>query len=103
VFWEDDVHFTKDLPFHFAAFEQYFETPGLKVINLHPLLFALNVPSSQFYASHKHLNGNPDPVAGHDARFSGAGTRTFLADLVDHVLKRRAPAVYLDDLYQSLF
>jgi hypothetical protein len=103
VFWEDDVHFTKDLPFDFGAFEPYFETPGLKVINLHPLLFALNVPTSQFYASHKQLNGNPDPEAGRNARFSGTGTRTFLEELADHVLERRAAVVYLDDLYQSLF
>lgn len=102
VFWEDDVHFTKGLPFRFGSFKEHFETPGLKVINLHPLLFALNVPTPEFYAARKHLNGNPDPEAGTKARFTGSGTRTFLEELADHVQRTKAAAVYLDDLYQSL-
>lgn len=102
VFWEDDVHFGRELPFRFEAYERYFETPGLKVINLHPLLFALNVPSAEFYAAHKHLNGERDPRTGLLARHPGAGSRTFLAELADHVLARGARAVYLDDLYREL-
>jgi len=102
VFWEDDVHCDRELPFRFASFESYFETPGLKVINLHPLFFALNVPTSRFYTSHKHLNGNADPEAGRAARHPGIGSKTFLEELADHVLKRGAAAVYLDDLYRSL-
>jgi hypothetical protein len=102
VFWEDDVHCTKELPFRFASFERYFDTPGLKVINVHPLLFALNVPTASFYADHKHLNTNPDPEVGSEARFSGAGAATFLEEIADHVARRKAAAVYLDDLYRSL-
>lgn len=103
VFWEDDVHFGRGLPFRFGSFERHFEAPGLKVINLHPLLFALNVPTSEFYAAHKHLNGNPDAEAGRKARFTGAGARTFVEELANHIHARGAAAVYLDDLYQGLF
>jgi len=102
VFWEDDVHFAKRLPFEFGLLRRYFEEPGLKVINLHPLLLALNVPTPEFYAANKHLNGNPDPDAGRKARFGGAGTRTFLEELAEHVLKRQVVAVYLDELYEGL-
>jgi hypothetical protein len=102
VFWEDDVHFGHQLPFQFAPFERHFEKPGLKVINLHPLLFALNVPTAEYYAAHKQLNGNPDPEAGRRARFAGAGARTFVEELVNHVQARNAAALYLDDLYRGL-
>ena len=102
VFWEDDVHFTRGLPFEFASFRKYFEGPGLKVINVHPLLFALNVPTPEFYEAHRHLNRNPDPEAGRRARFPGAGTLSFLAELAEHVQKTHASAVYLDDLYEGL-
>jgi hypothetical protein len=102
VFWEDYSHFWKGLPFDFGAFRPYFDGPGLKVINVHPLLFALNVPTIEFYASSKHLNTNPDPASGIEARFRGAGSRTFLEALADHVLTRQRAAVYLDDLYRSL-
>jgi Polysaccharide deacetylase len=102
VFWEDDVHFTKGLPFQFAPFREHFETPGLKVINLHPLIFALNIPTPEFYAAHKHMNRSPDPEAGKKARFAGAGARTFLEEVADHVQRTKAVAMYLDDLYQSL-
>lgn len=102
VFWEDDVHFEKRLPFEFGLLRQYFDEPGLKVINLHPLLFALNVPTPEFYAASKHLNGNPDANAGRKARFTGAGTRTFIEELAEHVQKRKVILVYLDDLYQGL-
>jgi hypothetical protein len=102
VFWEDDVHFTKQLEFEFADFRELFEGPGLKVINLHPLLFALNVPSDDFYAAHKHLNSSTDPAEGAAARFGGLGSRTFIEALADHVVRTNASAVYLDDLYTDL-
>lgn len=102
VFWEDDVHFTRGFPFTFDPLKKYFEGPGLKVINLHPLLFALNVPTPAFYAAHKHLNGNPDPDAGREVCFRGQGTRTFLEEIAEHVQRKKAVALYLDDLYQSL-
>jgi len=102
VFWEDDVHFTKGIPFAFGPFREYFETPGLKVINLHPLIFALNVPTMEYYTAHKHINTNPDPEVGRNARFIGAGARTFVEELADHVQNKKAAALYLDDLYRSL-
>jgi hypothetical protein len=102
VFWEDYSHFSNSLPFEFGAFRQYFDGPGLKVINIHPLLFALNVPTTEFYAASKHLNANPDPESGDKARFRGAGSRTFLEELADHVMKSGRATVYLDDLYRSL-
>jgi hypothetical protein len=102
VFWEDYSHFSRQMPFQFDAFRQYFDGPGLKVINVHPLLFALNVPTTEFYASTKHLNANPDPASRVEACFRGAGSRTFLEELTDHVLRNARPALYLDDLYRSL-
>jgi hypothetical protein len=57
VFWEDDVHWTWfkgrwDLDTLFAEFL----TPGLKILNVHPFNFALNVPDEETYrAVKKHI------------------------------------------------
>lgn len=102
VFWEDDVHFNRGLPFQFGPLKKYFEGPGLKVINIHPLSFALNVPTPDFYVAHKHLNSIPDPDAGKKACFPGHGTRTFLEELTEHVHRTKPAALYLDDFYGNL-
>lgn len=83
VFWEDDVHWTwYDGEWNLDGLFADFLTPGLKILNVHPFNFALNVPNEEAYrAVKKHI-----PSLSRDAmatlRHRGAGTRSFVLDLL---------------------
>ena len=84
-FWEDDVHWERGLPWDLNRLREAFLTPGLKVLNVHPFMFALNIPNRDFYAHHKPLIPMLDASIARRLRFEGQGTATFLAALVDLV------------------
>jgi SAM-dependent methyltransferase len=92
VFWDDFVHVHKRLPFDLSETAPLFTTPGLKVINTHPLLVALNTPSPEHYARSK--GGSLE-----HGRFDGAGVGTLLRQLLDFVQDRSFRTAYLQDLF----
>jgi hypothetical protein len=98
VFWEDDVHSANALPWDANALRATFETPGLKIVNVHPLRVALNVPDEAFYESHRRLDSAIDVDARAEAH-RGKGTRTYLAELFAHASASPRPPVRLGDLY----
>ena len=102
VFWEDDVHFVRGLPFQFDEILPDLDRPGLKVINVHPFLIGLNAPSQDFYRSHKHLYSDPDGSQSDSLRFSGKGAATMLEELLDYVRSRGHRSVFLRDLHLEL-
>jgi hypothetical protein len=85
VFWEDDVHWHRGGFWDFARYRSAFFTPGLKVVNVHPFIFALNISDDEMYRSVKaHIPTlNPKSAAG--LRWGGPGPADFLADLADSV------------------
>jgi ubiquinone/menaquinone biosynthesis C-methylase UbiE len=99
VFWEDDVHFGHDYPFDFDLLRAHFDQPGLKIINIHPIHVALNVPNNEFYQKNKHLNGSADPEQWHNAAHRGVGTRTLLTAMLEHVRALGCQAHYLADVF----
>jgi ubiquinone/menaquinone biosynthesis C-methylase UbiE len=102
VFWEDDVHFGKNLPFDFSLFRRHVDTPGLKVINVHPIHLALNTPSSAFYQATKALNDVSDAHRWRQAAFHGAGVRAFLEALTSHIQSRGYRICSLRSLYHEV-
>lgn len=60
VFWEDDAHSEKGLPFKIDAIRRYLDTPGLKIFNFHPLSLAINTPTTEYYLKHKFLYKTQD-------------------------------------------
>ena len=92
VFWDDYIHVHKGLPFDLREICSLFATPGLKVINVHPLHLALNTASPEQYRRSKSLPLNA-------TRFEGSGLRTLLTQLLDFVRERSFPTEYLDDLF----
>ena len=88
VFWEDDIHWrigaTWDLDEHIDAFL----TPGLKIINVHPFVQSLNIPDQQFYDANAHSTRELTAAKLPERRHAGAGARTFLASLLDHLTQR---------------
>ncbi|MDP9265638.1 MAG: hypothetical protein M3O91_05905 [Chloroflexota bacterium] len=100
VFWEDDVHSGNALPWDADALRAAFETPGLKIVNVHPLRVALNVPDEGFAEFHRPLGSAVD-VDARSERHPGKGTRTFLAELFAYASSGGQRAVRLHDLYEE--
>lgn len=92
VFWEDQAHFTKGLSFTLSLLQPHLETPGLKIFDIHPIHFALNTPSEQFYVLHK------SQPTGRD-RWSGDGIQTLVESVVRLVKEKNYRCSYLHDLY----
>ena len=98
VFWEDDVHSGNQLPWDAGPLRAAFGTPGLKIVNVHPLRVALNVPDEGFHESHRPLWTSVDVDARAEA-FRGKGTRTYLEELFAHASAGERSPVRLRDLY----
>jgi Polysaccharide deacetylase len=99
VFWEDDIHFGKQLPFELATIRSHLDRPGMKVFNVHPLLVALNVPTADYYQSSTPLYRSFDPETWRKSVFNGAGVHTFLEELLQYVKTHDVRLAYLDHLF----
>ena len=95
VFWEDDLHSAAGDPWSFADLRAAFATPGLKVVNVHPLRVALNVPDEAYRTTEGGLYGSH----GVDEAYDGPGTRTFLEELFQYATTGGRSAIALDALY----
>ena len=100
VFWEDDVHSGAGLPWDLDTLQAAFDAPGLKVVNVHPLRVALNVPDESFHESHRRLGSAVDVDARAESH-RGRGTRTFLAHLFAYATSGGRHPVQLRDLYEQ--
>ncbi len=101
-FWEDDVHWERGFEWDFARLRATFLTPGLKLLNVHPFMFALNIPDAAFYARHKRLIPTLDTTQAGQLRFAGRGAATFLADLVEAVRAEGFRFTTIGDLADDL-
>ena len=100
VFWEDDVHSGLGLPWDFDGLRAAFEGPGLKIVNIHPLRVALNIPTEEFAESHRRLGAEAN-VDARSERHTGRGTRTFLEELFAHATSGGRSPVRLRGLYEE--
>ena len=98
VFWEDDVHSANRLSWEAGALRASFETPGLKIVNVHPVRVALNVPDEAFHESHRTLQSAADVDPRAEAH-RGKGTRTYLEELFAYASAGARSPVRLRDLY----
>jgi SAM-dependent methyltransferase len=87
---DDNVHWYHEGSWRLADLLPELEKPGLKLINVHPATFALNLPS---FAAYQRLKGQ---LAGADREFiarheeKGHGPRTFLNELLEWARSRHA-------------
>lgn len=88
VFWEDDIHWMSRGSWRLADHEAVFFTPGLKIINVHPFNFALNLADQAGYLAAKPMLTGLTAAAAVAGRKPGAGTATFLGELCDAVARR---------------
>lgn len=102
VFWADDAHCRYELPGSLKSIAGALELPGLKIFNVHPLNFALNTPSLDYYRSHKFLYEDREGMYWRDCVYRGRGERTLLEELALEIQKREIRCMYLYDLYCNL-
>jgi hypothetical protein len=86
IFFEDDWFLEWAVPdLDLRAAKRQLATPGLKVLNVHPVLLAMNAPSMDYYNQRRpDLYGslvNPvEPYAGRGVRTLVSELRSFIAD-----------------------
>ncbi len=81
-FWEDDAHWDLGFEWNFERYRSLFFTPGLKIINVHPFLFTLNIPDAAFYSCCKPHTTSLNAQVARTLRHAGPGPATFLADMI---------------------
>jgi hypothetical protein len=88
VFWEDDIHWMVGGTWRLSDYRDDFFSPGLKIINVHPFNFALNLADDASYQAAKSLIKSLTPEQAPSLRNRGLGTATLLDELCDAVARR---------------
>lgn len=70
--------------------------PGLKILNFHPVLFAINCPSAKHYRTHR----DSLYAAGSEvqAPYRGRGTATVLSELIERIRASDSPLTSFEDV-----
>jgi hypothetical protein len=82
VFLDDDslLLWDRSETLDLAPAKRALGTPGLKILNFHPALFAINCPSAEYYRAHRdQLYGTTAPIQA----FDGRGLATVLEELIE--------------------
>lgn len=101
VFFEDDCHWMHNTPWRFQDHEADFFSPGLKILNFHPFLVALNVPDAAFYLRYKPTISKLTAVEAASWRHQGYGASTFLIETIGAVHAAGHRFVTLSEMAQS--
>jgi SAM-dependent methyltransferase len=101
VFWEDDLHWARGGGWDVDALIDRFRTPGLKVLNIHPVNFALNVGDADHYQRVRSQAKTLTPDAIREQRCAAAGTRTFTLTLIERLRSAGLRFHTLGELYRS--
>ena len=89
VFWEDDAHWMNTGgDWDINNFIDAFETSGIKIINIHPFVFATNAPNEDYYLRIKNQSGNISDHNINQFRYDGDGARTFLNSLINYLTSK---------------
>ena len=102
VFFEDDIHWVQGLPRQFSTHEAAFFSSGLKILNFHPFLVALNAPDAEFYLRHKHLISSLSADDSKLLRYGGLGSATFLIEAITSIQAAGHKFVTLSEMVDSL-
>lgn len=107
VFWEDGSHLTHGLPLDFDAFDSSsFAVPGLKILNMHPMHYALNTPNQAFA---RGIKDNTDRSVWNSfsrseikrLEHNGRGIRNFIDEMLTWIRDREFTTMRLTDIYRA--
>ncbi len=99
VFFEDDATWANGDQWDMEL--DAFFTPGLKILNFHPFMVAINCPSALFYAGARQHITTLDAVSAENVRYGGLGERDFLVRLLFAVTSRGLKFHTLGELFEK--
>jgi len=99
VFFEDDFAWTNN--FRWDTELDAFFTPGLKILNFHPFMVAINCPTAAFYAGARQYITTLDATSIESVRFRGLGEQVFLIRLLDAIASRGHKFHTLGELFEN--
>lgn len=99
-YWSDDKHISLRTPFELEHLS--LETPGLKVLNFHPMHVFMNTSSDEHYESYKAHYQNPARLKEFINR-EAPGVNALLQSLLDYFERTGTEPVTLYSIYQKYF
>lgn len=101
VFWEDDDHWAWcNGEWNLDAVFADFLAPGLKIFNVHPFNFALNIPNGEAYRAAKRHIPTISREGMEQLRYQGPGTRSFVLELLRRLRTMKACFLTLSEVYR---
>jgi hypothetical protein len=101
VFWEDDIHWTLKRSWVFEDSRHLFLSPGLKVVDVHPVNYAFNVSSREQYQQIKPLTRTASDADIAANRFPDPGVADFLSAAVEAMRRADGKVGTMSDLMDN--
>ena len=107
IFWEDGAHLLNQCDFNAKSYLERFLSPGLRVINIHPMHLMINSPDFKYMRNIKNSVSREEWNAMdwetiNKLKHNGEGIATFIADIITAIKIRDIKCMYLDDLYEEI-
>ena len=105
VFFEDGAYLYHGLDLRFASAKSFFEQPGIKVVNIHPMHLMVNTPDFLYMrkikdtVSREAWNSFSEETIRQVRNKSARGITDFVTELMDYIGKKNATVSSLADLY----
>lgn len=105
VYFEDGAYIVNSKKIDFDSIKYKFEVKGLKIINIHPMHYALNTPYFQYTRQIKdgltrEEWNEMDENMLEDLEFKGHGIRNFILELVEFAERSNVKIITLKDAYK---
>lgn len=104
IFFEDGTHLYNELSLNFHKYQEYFSSPGIKIISFHPMNFVLNSPTLKFMRhikdslSRKEYNCL-DKKMVRQLQNDKAGVGDFTKNIIEFVKRNEHRTLSLNELY----
>jgi hypothetical protein len=103
-YWEDGIHANLGLPLETNQVQ--LDSPGLKILNVHPMLLYLNCPDDNWRKkATKHIPDLASTPASEfkDAIFKGYGFMNFYIDLLAELKRRNVATFFAAEVASTLY
>jgi len=108
IFFEDGAYLLHEFELNFyKGAEERFKTPGIKVLNIHPMHMVVNSPDFWYARRMKdkltrHQWNNLSYSDFHKLAFNGIGIRSFILEVVKFIKKNNYKMFNLNQLYNLI-